>query len=299
MSTGAHATWCDKRRRVHAQVARRARRSARARSASSSPASRSCDGAPVGDTHHARRRAGGEAAAGLQGDQPRCSPGLFPVEADDYEALRDALEKLKLNDAALHYEPESLAGARLRLPLRLPRPAAHGHRAGAAGARVRPGPHHHRADGGLRGAADRRHASMQVDNPAQAARPVDQIEEIREPIITRQHPHAAGLRRPGDHAVQREARRADEHAVPRHARCHAQLRAAAGRGRARLLRPAEVGHARLRLARLRVRAIPGAADVREARHPDQRRQGRCAVDHRAPRQRAAARPRAGRQDAAS
>ena len=37
----------------------------------------------------------------------RCSPGLYPVEANEYEALRDALEKLHLNDASFHYEPET------------------------------------------------------------------------------------------------------------------------------------------------------------------------------------------------
>ena len=46
--------------------------------------------------------------------------GLYPTEASEYDQLRDALEKLKLNDASLHYEPEGVAGAGLRLPLRLP-----------------------------------------------------------------------------------------------------------------------------------------------------------------------------------
>ena len=39
--------------------------------------------------------------------QPRVFAGLFPVDADDYPALREALDKLKLNDAALRFEPES------------------------------------------------------------------------------------------------------------------------------------------------------------------------------------------------
>jgi GTP-binding protein LepA len=38
--------------------------------------------------------------------QPRVFAGLFPVKSEDYEAFRDALAKLKLNDSALHYEPE-------------------------------------------------------------------------------------------------------------------------------------------------------------------------------------------------
>jgi GTP-binding protein LepA len=62
--------------------------------------------AKVGDTV---TLAGKPAAAPLPGFkevQPQVFAGLFPVEANQYDALRDSLEKLKLNDAALQYEPE-------------------------------------------------------------------------------------------------------------------------------------------------------------------------------------------------
>ncbi len=38
---------------------------------------------------------------------PWCSPGLFPIDGDDFENLRESLEKLKLNDASITYTPES------------------------------------------------------------------------------------------------------------------------------------------------------------------------------------------------
>ncbi len=44
---------------------------------------------------------------GFKEVQPQVFAGLYPTEANQYEALRDALEKLKLNDASLHYEPET------------------------------------------------------------------------------------------------------------------------------------------------------------------------------------------------
>jgi len=64
-------------------------------------------GAPVGDTITLTRNPAQEALAGFMESQPRVFAGLFPTSADDYQGLREALEKLKLNDAALDYEPES------------------------------------------------------------------------------------------------------------------------------------------------------------------------------------------------
>ncbi|AAU92526.1 MULTISPECIES: translation elongation factor 4 [Methylococcus] len=63
-------------------------------------------GAPVGDTITATDRPTTEPLPGFQKVQPRVFAGLYPVESDDYESLREALNKLHLNDAALHFEPE-------------------------------------------------------------------------------------------------------------------------------------------------------------------------------------------------
>ncbi len=62
--------------------------------------------ARVGDTvtHVARQAAA--ALPGFKEVKPQVFAGLYPVEANQYEALRDALQKLQLNDASLHYEPE-------------------------------------------------------------------------------------------------------------------------------------------------------------------------------------------------
>ncbi|HEY8538747.1 MAG TPA: translation elongation factor 4 [Steroidobacteraceae bacterium] len=64
------------------------------------------NGAPVGDTITLDARPCEAPLAGFKKVQPRVFAGLFPVKSDDYEAFRDALAKLKLNDSALHYEPE-------------------------------------------------------------------------------------------------------------------------------------------------------------------------------------------------
>ena len=64
-------------------------------------------GAPVGDTLTLANNPALQSLPGFQEMQPRVFAGLFPVDADDYPNLREALEKLKLNDAALRFEPES------------------------------------------------------------------------------------------------------------------------------------------------------------------------------------------------
>jgi len=62
--------------------------------------------AKVGDTlSHAERPADGP-LPGFKEIKPQVFAGLYPVESNQYEALRDALEKLHLNDASFHYEPE-------------------------------------------------------------------------------------------------------------------------------------------------------------------------------------------------
>jgi len=64
------------------------------------------DGAPVGDTITGADRPAAKPLSGFKQMQPRVFAGLYTVVSDDYEDLRDALRKLKLNDAALFYEPE-------------------------------------------------------------------------------------------------------------------------------------------------------------------------------------------------
>ncbi len=62
--------------------------------------------AKVGDTVTLAAKPAAEPLPGFKEVQPQVFAGLFPVEANQYDALRDSLEKLKLNDAALQYEPE-------------------------------------------------------------------------------------------------------------------------------------------------------------------------------------------------
>jgi GTP-binding protein LepA len=61
----------------------------------------------VGDTLTSRRRPATGPLPGYQDVKPMVFAGIFPTDSDDYPALRDALERLKLNDASLYYEPET------------------------------------------------------------------------------------------------------------------------------------------------------------------------------------------------
>jgi GTP-binding protein LepA len=64
------------------------------------------DGAPVGDTVTLADSPAAEPLPGFKQMQPRVFAGLYPTVSDAYEDLRDALRKLRLNDASLFYEPE-------------------------------------------------------------------------------------------------------------------------------------------------------------------------------------------------
>ncbi len=66
-------------------------------------------GAPVGDTITLSKTPCAEPLPGFKHVQPRVFAGLFPISSDDYENFREALQKLRLNDAALHFEPETSA----------------------------------------------------------------------------------------------------------------------------------------------------------------------------------------------
>ncbi|MBM4228776.1 MAG: elongation factor 4 [Gammaproteobacteria bacterium] len=65
------------------------------------------NGAPVGDTITTAQRPATEALPGFQTSKPNVFAGLYSIDSSDYEAFREALAKLRLNDAALTYEPET------------------------------------------------------------------------------------------------------------------------------------------------------------------------------------------------
>jgi GTP-binding protein LepA len=140
------------------------------------------DGAPVGDTITLENRPAAAPLPGFRQIKPRVFAGLFPINSEDYESFRDALAKLKLNDSALHYEPE-VSGA-----------LGFGFRCGFLGllhmdiVQERLEREYEldlvtSAPTVVYEVARTNGAVEYVDNPAKLP-PVNEIEEIREPIIT-------------------------------------------------------------------------------------------------------------------
>ncbi|AIA55997.1 translation elongation factor 4 [Acidithiobacillus caldus] len=68
---------------------------------------RSIDGARVGDTLTDASRPAAQPLPGFRQVQPQVFTGLYPVDSSDYESFREALQKLRLNDSALQFEPET------------------------------------------------------------------------------------------------------------------------------------------------------------------------------------------------
>ena len=140
------------------------------------------DGAPVGDTVTDTKHPAVTALPGFLKSKPNVFAGLYPIDSAQYEAFRDALARLRLNDAALHYEPETSEAL------------GFGFRCGFLGML-----HMEIVQQRL----EREYAIelittaptvvyevvtsdgkvMQIDNPAQLPEP-NQIAEIREPVIT-------------------------------------------------------------------------------------------------------------------
>src|SRR5581483_11433236 len=81
----------------------------------------------IGDTVTEAARPAAEPLPGFKPMKPMVFSGLYPADSGQYQALRDALEKLRLNDSAFTFEPET-SGAGIRLSLRLSRAASSRHR---------------------------------------------------------------------------------------------------------------------------------------------------------------------------
>ena len=99
----------------------------------------------VGDTITTISRPCDAAIAGFEDVKPMVFAGVYPTDSDQYEDLRASLEKLRLNDASLTFEPESSLALGVRFPLRVPRSAPHGDSTGTSLPRVRYGRDNHRA----------------------------------------------------------------------------------------------------------------------------------------------------------
>ena len=237
-----------------------------------------------------------EPLPGFEEIKPMVFAGLYTVDAHEHTLLRDALEKLRLNDASFFFEPESSAalgfGFRcgflglLHMEIiqeRLEREYDLDLITTAPSVRYKIT----LTDG----------AVIEVDNPSRWPDPT-LIDKIEEPIITAtiltNEEYVGGILKLVEEKRGKQKNFEYVGADPR----HADLRTAAERDRPRLLRPAQIRLARLRLARLSPLRHVGLADG-QAGHPGRRRAGRRALHHRAQRLRLRARPRPGRRRCAS
>ena len=217
----------------------------------------------VGDTVTNAAKPATQALGGYRDPKPMVFSGLYPIDGSDYPALRDALDKLKLNDAALSYQPETSVAL------------GFGFRVGFLGMlhleiiRERlerefdldlistlPNVEYDVTmdDGKL----------VDVTNPSEF--PGGKVREVREPVVRGTIIAPTRVHRRHHGAVPAAARDASGDGLPVARARRDALLAASGRDRLRLLRPAEVQDPRVRLAGLRARRRPGRRP-RPRRHP--------------------------------
>ena len=242
----------------------------------------------VGDTITDDRKPVTKMLPGFKPAIPVVFCGLFPVDADDFRNAARGDGQAAAQRCQLLLRDGNLRRARLRLPLRLPRPAASGNHPGAAVARVRSQPDRDRAERDLQDAADRRDR----DRDPQSRRHARCRQDRRDgrAVDRGHHPHPRRISRQRAEAVPGPPRRAEGAHLRRLAR-DGEIRSAAQRSGVRFLRPPEIGLEGLCLVRLSPHRLQ-AGRSREDADPRQQRAGRCAVDAGAshPRRRAAAAP---------
>ena len=132
--------------------------------------------------HRRRQPDGRRPLPGYKEPKPMVFCGLYPVNNNEFEDLREALGKLKLNDSSFTFEPEISDGLGLRLPLRLPGHAPQRDHPAAARAREQPGPGADGPERHLRDPQPQGRDARHIDNP-QDVPDAGQIEEFREPIV--------------------------------------------------------------------------------------------------------------------
>ena len=234
----------------------------------------------VGDTVTNLAKPATESLRGYADAKPMVFSGLYPLDGTDYPVLRDALEKLMLNDAALVYEPETSVAL------------GFGFRVGFLGLLH------------LEITRERLEREFNLDLISTAPNVVYEVtledkkvvhvtnpsefpdrQDRRSPRAdgVRHHPGAERVRRRHHGAVPEPARRHGRHGLPLRGPRGDPLPPAAGRDRLRLLRHPEVQDPRLRLAGLEGRRRAGGRPG-QGRHPAPGRTGRRLQRHHAPRQ---------------
>ena len=97
----------------------------------------------IGDTITDQRHSAREPLPGFQEIHPMVFSGIYPINTGDFEHLKTAIGKLRLNDSAFVYQPESSVALGIRFSLRVSRVASHGNHPGTPAARVQHGHHRH------------------------------------------------------------------------------------------------------------------------------------------------------------
>ena len=199
----------------------------------------------VGDTITDAERPAAEPLPGYRQVNPMVFCGLYPVDTTDYDDLREALEKLELNDASLRYEPETSDRPGLRFSLRISRPAAHGDHPGADRAGIQHSAHHHGAERGLPGDADQRRSDGDRQPVEYAG--AGQTSTTSRSRMSRRPSSCRTITSGRSWSCARASAASSSTwntwTQPR----HAHVRDAAVRDRLRLLRPAQIEHARAML----------------------------------------------------